>query len=69
MLEGGRELMLSIEKRINFTIEDLAPTSKAYDYFRSFFIDVTDNPSETSASSSSSSSSPCRSGMCTLLDC
>lgn len=44
MLRGDRVLVLSIEKRINFTLEDLAPTSKAYDHFRSFFVDLDAEP-------------------------
>lgn len=43
MLNGNRILVLSIEKRINFTLEDLAPASKAYDYFRTFFDLQTDD--------------------------
>jgi len=37
LLQGEKRLVLSIEKRINFTLEDCAPTSPAYDYFRTFF--------------------------------
>jgi hypothetical protein len=53
MLQGDRVLVLSIEKRINFTLEDLAPTSKAYDHFRSFFVDVGADPPTASSSTSS----------------
>lgn len=48
MLRGDRVLVLSIEKRINFTLEDLAPTSKAYDHFRSFFVDLDAEPCSSS---------------------
>jgi len=43
MLIGNLTLVLSIEKRINFTLDELAPTSKAYDYFRTFFDLQTDD--------------------------
>jgi len=43
-LMGERVLFISIEKRINFTLEELAPTSKAYDHFRSFFVDIDTDP-------------------------
>jgi hypothetical protein len=54
MLRGDRVLVLSIEKRINFTLEDLAPTSKAYDHFRSFFVDLDAEPCSSSPPSTSS---------------
>lgn len=33
LMTPQQTLFLSLEKRINFTIEDLKPTAKAYDYF------------------------------------
>ncbi len=54
MLRGDRVLVLSIEKRINFTLEDLAPTSKAYDHFRSFFVDLDAEPCSSSPPRTSS---------------
>ncbi|KAL6058897.1 Methyltransferase-like protein 22 [Balamuthia mandrillaris] len=39
--EGGSQAStayIAIEKRINFTLEDLAPTAKAYSHFRTYFI-------------------------------
>jgi hypothetical protein len=37
MLLGDKVLYLSIEKRINFSLTDMSPSSPAYDYFRTFF--------------------------------
>jgi hypothetical protein len=47
-------LFLSLEKRINFTIEELKPTAKAYDFFRSLIGELNNNNDSDKSSSNNS---------------